>query len=213
MLRKISERYKDSPILKSILWINRLPVLVKLAPFIAAFIFSAIAWYIDPDQIRSKKNTTEARKDVVQITAQILVGLSVTYGGYLAWQRLEVSREDQINDRYTRAIDQLGSERLEIRLGGIYALERLAKDSSKDDVTVLEVLTTYFRETASRQKAKAEEAVESDRLVNKEMNLTLKSILLSTDMQAILTILGRRKWASTKSVDLSWVDLSYTSQN
>jgi hypothetical protein len=45
---------------------------------------------------------------------------------------LENARQGQFADRFTRAIDQLGSAdgngapQLEIRLGGIYALERVA---------------------------------------------------------------------------------------
>ena len=213
MLQKISEIYKDSAIQKSILWINRLPILVKLAPFIAAFIFSAIAWYIDPDQIRSKKNTTEARKDVVQITAQILVGLSVTYGGYLAWQRLEVSREDQINDRYTRAIDQLGSEHLEIRLGGIYALERLANDSLKDQETVMKVLTAFVRQNASSQvtvQASRDESSEKDTEISANQGdvNTSEKTTPKTDIQAILTVIGKHEWKVTGRIDLSGTNLS-----
>src|SRR3954471_10607316 len=42
--------------------------------------------------------------------------------------------QGQITERFTRAIDQLGAtddkgnKRLEIRLGGIYALERISRD-------------------------------------------------------------------------------------
>src|SRR5690349_14620439 len=32
-------------------------------------------------------------------------------------------------DLYSRAIDQLGSNKLDVRIGGIYALERVARDS------------------------------------------------------------------------------------
>jgi hypothetical protein len=33
-----------------------------------------------------------------------------------------------VTDRYTKAIEQLGSDRLDVRIGGIYALERVARD-------------------------------------------------------------------------------------
>jgi len=41
-----------------------------------------------------------------------------------------LSREGQVADRYTKAIEQLGSDKLDVRIGGIYALERIARDSS-----------------------------------------------------------------------------------
>ena len=43
-----------------------------------------------------------------------------------------LSREGQVTDRYTKAIEQLGSDKLDVRIGGIYALERVARDSARD---------------------------------------------------------------------------------
>jgi uncharacterized protein YjbI with pentapeptide repeats len=59
--------------------------------------------------------------------------------------QLKLTEQGQITDRYTRAIDQLGSQHLDIRLGGIYALERIARDSPDDRTTIEEVLTGYVR--------------------------------------------------------------------
>jgi hypothetical protein len=68
-------------------------------------------------------------------------------------QRL--TEQGQITDRFTHAIDQLGDTddegdpRLEIRIGGIYALERIARDSPERDYgTVMAVLTAYVRKNA-----------------------------------------------------------------
>ena len=43
-----------------------------------------------------------------------------------------IAQEGQITERFTRAVEHLGSDNLEIRLGGIYALERIARDSVRD---------------------------------------------------------------------------------
>ena len=51
-----------------------------------------------------------------------------------------------MTDRYTKAIEQLGSDKLDVRIGGIYALERVARDSARDHPTVMEVLTAFIRE-------------------------------------------------------------------
>jgi hypothetical protein len=55
------------------------------------------------------------------------------------------TEQAQYADRYTRAVAQLGDPALEVRLGGIYALERLAKDSHRDQPTVVNVLAAYAR--------------------------------------------------------------------
>jgi len=41
----------------------------------------------------------------------------------------ELTEQGQVTDRYTKAIEQLGSDKLDVRIGGIYALERIARDS------------------------------------------------------------------------------------
>jgi hypothetical protein len=60
-------------------------------------------------------------------------------------RQLEIGQEGQITERFTRAIDQLGSESIDVRLGGIYALDRLAKNSSKDQDAITEILSAYVR--------------------------------------------------------------------
>ena len=57
-----------------------------------------------------------------------------------------LSREGQFTDRYARAVEQLGSDMLDVRIGGIYALERVARDSARDHAVVTEVLTAFIRE-------------------------------------------------------------------
>jgi hypothetical protein len=64
------------------------------------------------------------------------------------WQRrtYQLTEQGQVTDRYTKAIEQLGSDKLDVRVGGIYALERIARDSARDHSVVMEVLTAFIRE-------------------------------------------------------------------
>jgi uncharacterized membrane protein len=71
-----------------------------------------------------------------------------------AQNALELNRRGQITDRFTRAIDQLGkvddygNKQVEIRVGGIYALEQIARDSEEDYWPIMEVLAAYLRQNA-----------------------------------------------------------------
>jgi uncharacterized protein YjbI with pentapeptide repeats len=82
----------------------------------------------------------------------IFTGLSYRLnrqGHELDRQGHELDRAGQITERFTRAIDQIGeTAKPDVRLGGIYALERIAKDSADDHPQVMEVLTAYLREHA-----------------------------------------------------------------
>ncbi len=56
-----------------------------------------------------------------------------------------------MTDRYTKAIEQLGSKEIDVRIGGIYALERIARDSASDHPTVMEVLAAFVRDHSPEQ--------------------------------------------------------------
>ncbi|MFD4268186.1 pentapeptide repeat-containing protein [Rhodococcus sp. NPDC058481] len=56
-----------------------------------------------------------------------------------------LSEQGQITDRFSRSVESLGNESMSVRLGGIYALERLARDSPQDQPTIIEVLGAYVR--------------------------------------------------------------------
>lgn len=109
------------------------------------------------------------------------VGLYLTYQNSQAERQLNVER--MVTDRFAKAVEQLGSQDVHVRLGAIYSLERIAKDSPKDHWTVMEVLTAYVRNKSP---------------VPKEWLYTLpekrKSLPeITTDVQSALTVIGRRE--------------------
>jgi hypothetical protein len=91
-----------------------------------------------------------------------------------------LARQGQVTNRYTDAITQLGSDKLDIRIGGIYALERIARDSARDHSTIMEVLAAFIREH-SREPWPPHD---SD---SEEWSRTTRP-----DVQAALTVIGRR---------------------
>jgi len=114
-------------------------------------------------------------------------------------EELRLNREGQITERFTRAIDQLGNESLEIRLGGIYALERLARESEKDHWPIMEVLTAYVRQHASRRPEPGQEGAEDTAEEKKEDSGDSREASEPTevpaptpDIQAIMTVIRRR---------------------
>jgi hypothetical protein len=78
-----------------------------------------------------------------------LAGLGALGSLAIATRTYWLTQQGQITDRYTKAIEQLGSDKLDVRLGGIYALERIATDSQRDHPTVVEVLSASYESTAA----------------------------------------------------------------
>ena len=108
-----------------------------------------------------------------------------------------LSREGQVTDRYTKAIEQLGSDKLDVRIGGIYALERVARDSAKDHPTVMEVLTAFIREHSREPwPVDGEGAQQGEKKTR-------------PDVQAAVTVAGRRDAKrDVLPIDLTDADLA-----
>jgi hypothetical protein len=107
----------------------------------------------------------------------ILTALSAVGALVFTGLSLQATREGQIADRFNKAVGQLGTkDSLEMRLGGIYALESIALDSDRDHATVMEVLSAYVREHAPSSMCIS----------------TAPTAGPTTDVQAILTVIGRR---------------------
>jgi len=153
--------------------------------------------------------------------AQILGGAALLSGLYFTWRTLQANREGQLTERFTRAIDQLGATddktgepRLALRLGGIYALERIDKESPERAYhrTVMEVLTAYIREASRRDRGESSrptsasnEAAEQDKGVEQNAKPTRRSP--PADIQAILNVLNRRQEGGVPKDPVHHLDL------
>ncbi|MGH7164639.1 MAG: hypothetical protein ACREIS_03835 [Nitrospiraceae bacterium] len=87
-----------------------------------------------------------------QKTLILYVGAAaLVLGLYLTLDALRRAHEAQIADRFPLAVDLLSDDNLEIRLGGIYALERMAWVPEQYDGGVIEILSTFVRDIRKRR--------------------------------------------------------------
>ena len=124
------------------------------------------------------------RADVVDATRRTLLqgaaGLLAVVALVYTARTYLLSREGQLTDRYTTAVNQLGAAALSQRVGGVFALERVMRESRNDHWAVIEVLTAFIRE-------RSEDG--GDRRVREG------------DVQAALTVLGRRPREDRRELD------------
>ncbi len=85
------------------------------------------------------------------------IGIALaTWRSTVAAAQAKTAQQGHITDRYSRAVEQLGSDNVTVRIGGIYALKRIAQDSlDRDHISVMEVLTNFIRHSpyAKQQRA------------------------------------------------------------
>jgi hypothetical protein len=200
-----------------------------------------VGWELGaPARTLTATEKLNAINDVRSTLLQGIGGLILLAGAAATWRQIQISREQmnrthqynakqlvylnrgQATERYTRAIDQLGSGQGDVRIGGIYALEQIARDEEPYRGPIIEVLTAYVRGHAP--KSHVEEGVETESAESVEPLRPANYVVRireidhlrkrAPDLQAVMTILGRRTFlldpAETWEIlDLSGVDLAH----
>jgi hypothetical protein len=67
----------------------------------------------------------------------------------------EADRQRRIVETFSKAVEQLGSNKLEVRVGAIFALERISKESPADYWIIVQVLAAFVRDRMRYQKVLA----------------------------------------------------------
>jgi uncharacterized protein YjbI with pentapeptide repeats len=139
----------------------------------------------------------EIRRTIIQMLggAFVLASVFFTYQTVrVSQESLELTARGQITERFTRAIDQIGNARLDVAIGGIYALGQLAQESPTEHVPIMDILATYIHQHSP--DGPTEECGRSD---------------IEGDVQAAITVIGSRNDAFDdpgSSIDLKNVNLA-----
>lgn len=144
----------------------------------------------------------------------ILAGGIALVGAIYTARTFALNQQGQITERFSRAIEYLGHGEMDVRLGGIYALERIARQSAVDHAPIMEVLTAYLREHAPRLPC------EMSRTHGNSGDTSENRRQIATDIQAAASVVARRRveqdgslrlnirCANLGKADLSGADLS-----
>jgi Pentapeptide repeats (8 copies) len=163
--------------------------LALTATLLAGLVWAAthIDWTLEPFSARFWTKTPEDIRNAVLVFGGVVaaaIGLALTgVRTHAANEQARVAEQGHITDRFTKAIEQLGSDKLEVRLGGIYALERIARDSRRDHWPIMETLTAYIRRKVPWPPVG-------------QLSFsphTGNSLEPTTEVQALLTVIGRRR--------------------
>ncbi len=168
----------------------------------------------------------ETRPEGLEILKTILSGLTL-FGTAIAGFALllnfwdasadrRLTGERLVTDRYVKAVELLeandkdGNQKMSVRSGGIYSLERIAKDSPRDHWTIIEVLTTYIQQESLATKAIESPACMEKPLANRDEKCLklveewVRDNKVSLDIQATLTVIGRRETQYDCYQNQSW---------
>jgi uncharacterized protein YjbI with pentapeptide repeats len=174
--------------------------LVVLAGVCALVIRFAPSWLVSTNGLTGTARLTELSRARIGLIVIILGAIAGGVAIYLlrssANERREENRERMLIERFMRAVDQLGHPAMDVRLGGIYSLERLAREAPEDHPPIMEILAAYVREHASVGPRAGGRAGNGARPgASAAGGPGDARPRPATDVQAALTVVGRREMA------------------
>lgn len=122
--------------------------------------------------------------DVRTTLLQAVAGLGAIIAALRTW--LAVNERGQVTERFNRAVEQLGSQNPEVRMAALFALERIARDSTREQEAIGEILTGYVRANSPWPPSPPGQYTEQAP-IQQVPSLAARA----ADVQAALTIIGR----------------------
>ena len=116
---------------------------------IAAAVFSIMYW----DWISIRESNGSTILDIVLAAAAVIALPLAVWRSIVAAHQADTAQHGLLNERYQKGAEMLGSEELPVRLGGIYALARLAREYPGDYHTqIMSLLCAFVRKPPVAKK-------------------------------------------------------------
>ena len=170
-------------------WAGRLALTLAILGVVWAALYVLPSTFVGPGTDLDAGERAEALMNERRTLITLLVGVGAGIGLYYTAKRHELDRDANRTDRYTKAVEQLGHLSIHIRLGGVYALERTARDSPADGQTITDVLSAFVRE-----ETKSVTGAAADPALAKGQHPARR-----TDVAATLGVLGRLPLANYRA--------------
>ncbi|MEX0173104.1 pentapeptide repeat-containing protein [Streptomyces sp. LMG1-1-1.1] len=130
----------------------------------------------------------------------VLPGLAALVALLFTWREVRVAEQGQLTTRFNDAITNLGSPSLDVRFGGIYALERIMQDSPRDQPRIVLVLSAYVRRHASVPTT----GFVKEPAAPPPGQETPAAHRPPTDVAAVVDVLARRSPGHDKDTQVDW---------
>ncbi len=143
--------------------------------------------------------------------ATIGAGVVLFLNFRVANRNAELAEDKQVTERFSKAIEHIGNtEQIQVRLGGIYSLERIAKDSPDDLWTIIEVLSAFTREATKTDLQKKKPLSLAAAALLEQPSKVNEYLILPTDIQAAFTVINQiyPNRTTEHQIDLARIDLS-----
>ena len=106
------------------------------------------------------KAVNDVRATLLQGLAAVVALGGIGLGAMMTLRQIRVTREGQFIDRFSKAIDQLSSDHLGTRMGGVYAMEQIAEAAPSYRGHIAVLLASFVRQHAPWPPSRPSEEVD-----------------------------------------------------
>lgn len=143
------------------LWVKAPTGLAVLA--VLFLIFGTIFWGAFREWLIANESGSTTIRNLGLVAAGLIALPLAIWRGLVAEKQADAAQQSLSNERYQKGAEMLGHERLSVRLGGIYALQRLAKDyPEKYLIQIVQLLGEFVRYPT--KDLEYEQVIKADRL-------------------------------------------------
>ncbi|MCP5087966.1 MAG: pentapeptide repeat-containing protein [Rhodobacteraceae bacterium] len=212
-------RRTEKPLLKMIGWVSVLisPLWLALIALVFFSLWKLTTSFGDAIGVESMRWHVLAIVGMIAALGGLLATPLMIMNAFHAERRTRAGEESYLTDRIAQAVEKLGSERvvwregkqnsepnIEVRMGALYLLERIAKDSPRDHIPITETICAYIRENAAQPNIDYDATHEKELAIAKRQKIKFSELdandrdacltyaVPRADVQAAMTVLGRR---------------------
>ncbi len=179
---------------------NRVPltVLVILVAAVGAGVWSLTHFWdwLQADQVNGvvgKESGSTTVRNIGFVVAGLIALPFAFWRSWVAQRQADTAQQSLLNERYQQGAEMLGSDALAVRLGGIYALERLAEEHAEQyHAQIMQVFCAFARHVTAARSSNAEAVPSDDKPGGRVLDPTT---LVSEDVKAVITAIGNRNEA------------------
>ena len=157
-------------------------IIVIAAVLATGILLSRCYW----EELRSNQESLSTTvRNVGFVIGGVVAILLTVWRSIVAARQADTAQQGLLNERYQKGAEMLGSDILSVRLGGIYALQRLAEDDPEQyHIQIMQLFCAFVRNPPEIKEGQDKRDAEDEPFH--------RPLLLREDVQDVMTAIGGR---------------------
>ena len=149
---------------------------------------SLLSWRFWDDLADDKESLSTTVRNIGLLIGGVVAILLAVWRSIVAERQADTAQQGLLNERYQRGAEMIGSDVLSVRLGGIYALSRLAEEFPEQyHIQIMELLCSFVRHPTNDPRIEYDRESDGDQDEQVRRN--------RADVEGVMIAIGSRSLA------------------